>query len=174
MPLTRLTLAVFLFCTLPALAQQQPNSDITSGNQLSWPDGFAAWTFQAAPAKPWPMFPQQSEQASPPQPSLGQVWNDNDAERTLEELTHALAENSGDLSSHHPWVRVSRDGKMSWGVFDDETCYSIHSYVVARDGKDSDAVHRVSESTCVPANRYGVKTTVMKQESSDHKYRGDR
>jgi hypothetical protein len=38
----------------------------------------------------------------------------------------------------------------------DIVCYSIRSYVVARDKKDSDATHAVSESTCQPASRYGV------------------
>lgn len=43
---------------------------------------------------------------------------------------------------------------------DDTTCYSIRSYVVARDSKYSDAVHPVSYTTCVPASRYRLRTTV--------------
>ena len=39
-------------------------------------------------------------------------------------------------------------------------CYSIRSYVVARDSKDSDATHLVGYSTCRPANRYRVWKTV--------------
>lgn len=45
-------------------------------------------------------------------------------------------------------------------------CYSIRSYVVARDSKDSDSVHPVGYSTCVPAKRYGLKKTVIQQESN--------
>jgi len=40
-------------------------------------------------------------------------------------------------------------------------CYSIRSYVVARDNKDSDATHLVGYSTCRPANRYRVWKTVQ-------------
>lgn len=41
---------------------------------------------------------------------------------------------------------------------DDDTCYAIRSYVVARDSKDSDSTHLVGYSTCRPAARYQVKT----------------
>jgi hypothetical protein len=37
-------------------------------------------------------------------------------------------------------------------------CYSIRSYVVARDHKHSDSVHPVGYTTCVPASRYRLKT----------------
>lgn len=37
-------------------------------------------------------------------------------------------------------------------------CFSIRSYVVARDSKHSDSVHPVGYSTCVPASRYRLKT----------------
>jgi hypothetical protein len=40
---------------------------------------------------------------------------------------------------------------------DENVCYAIRSYVVARDSKDSDSVHPVSSTTCVPAKRYGLK-----------------
>jgi hypothetical protein len=42
---------------------------------------------------------------------------------------------------------------------DDTMCYVISSYVVARDSKDSDAVHPVGHTTCVPASRYRLRTT---------------
>jgi len=37
-------------------------------------------------------------------------------------------------------------------------CYSIRSYVVARDSKHSDSVHPAGYTTCVPATRYRLKT----------------
>lgn len=40
---------------------------------------------------------------------------------------------------------------------DDSVCFAIRSYVVARDSKDSDSVHPVSSSTCVPSRRYRFK-----------------
>ena len=44
-------------------------------------------------------------------------------------------------------------------VLADTTCLAIRSYVVARDSKDSDSVHLVRYTTCVPAKRFGLKTT---------------
>ena len=44
---------------------------------------------------------------------------------------------------------------------DDTLCYTIRSYVVARDSKDSDSVHPVGYSTCQPASRYRLKTAEM-------------
>ena len=41
----------------------------------------------------------------------------------------------------------------------DNTCFAIRSYVVARDSKDSDSVHLVRYTTCVPAGKYRLKTT---------------
>ena len=38
------------------------------------------------------------------------------------------------------------------------TCYAIRSYMVARDSKDSDSVHPVGSSTCIPTSRYRLKT----------------
>lgn len=40
----------------------------------------------------------------------------------------------------------------------DAMCYTIRSYVVARDSKHSDSTHPVGYSTCQPASRYRLKT----------------
>lgn len=48
---------------------------------------------------------------------------------------------------------------------DDTICYVISSYVVARDSKDSDAVHLVHHSTCQPSSRYRVKTVQLESGS---------
>jgi hypothetical protein len=42
----------------------------------------------------------------------------------------------------------------------DDICYTIRSYVVARDSKDSDSTHPVKSSTCLPGSRYHLKTAV--------------
>lgn len=44
---------------------------------------------------------------------------------------------------------------------DDTVCYKIRSYVVARDSKHSDAVHPVGYSTCQPAGKYRLRTTMQ-------------
>ena len=41
---------------------------------------------------------------------------------------------------------------------DGATCYAIRSYVVARDTKNSDSVHPVGYSTCVPAKKVQLKS----------------
>lgn len=41
----------------------------------------------------------------------------------------------------------------------DGLCYTMRSYVVARDSKHSDATHPVSYSTCQKASRYRLYTT---------------
>jgi len=45
----------------------------------------------------------------------------------------------------------------------DTLCYAIRSYVVARDSKHSDSVHPVGYTTCVPASRYQLRTTIDQQ-----------
>ncbi|HTW57209.1 MAG TPA: hypothetical protein VMD99_03650 [Terriglobales bacterium] len=52
-------------------------------------------------------------------------------------------------------ILLSQDGQ----VLGDGICYTIRSYVVARDSKDSDSVHLVSYSTCQMASRYQLRTT---------------
>jgi hypothetical protein len=47
----------------------------------------------------------------------------------------------------------------------DGICYTIRSYVVARDSKDSDSTHMTGYSTCQPASRYRVKTTEQRSGS---------
>jgi hypothetical protein len=168
MPVVRLALAVILFCTLSAFAQQRPHGDIPSGNLFSVPNEFAAWTSDDAPAGPWRIMPQQSEQADSTQSAQEQLSNSETHKRVLDALNaleRMLADRHIDPNSVHPWVKVSPDGVLTSGV--DEDCYAIRSYVVARDSKDSDATHRVSESTCQPASQYAVKSTVLKSGSSN-------
>jgi hypothetical protein len=52
-----------------------------------------------------------------------------------------------------------RSGAEVEQLLDGNTCYSIRSYLMARDSKDSDSTHLVGTSTCQPARRYGLKTT---------------
>jgi hypothetical protein len=45
-------------------------------------------------------------------------------------------------------------------IFADSYCLKIRSYLVARDSKTSDSTHLVGYSTCLPASRYRLRTTV--------------
>jgi hypothetical protein len=51
---------------------------------------------------------------------------------------------------HEPWLPLSSD----------MMCYSIRSYLVVRDNPRSDTTHRDGSSTCVPAERFRVYSTV--------------
>jgi hypothetical protein len=89
------------------------------------------------------------------------------AELTLRALQRLQAGHHYDPNTEHPWITVSRDGNiLGWGV--DENCYTIRSYVVERDAKDSDATHLVRSSTCQRASHYQVKNADA-QSDSDHK-----
>jgi hypothetical protein len=44
-------------------------------------------------------------------------------------------------------------------IYPGEVCYSIRSYLMARDSKDSDSTHLVRVSNCLPARQYSLKTT---------------
>ena len=52
-------------------------------------------------------------------------------------------------------------------VVDEMLCYTMRSYVVARDSKDSDSVHPAGYSTCQPASRYRLRTTEIRTLTSD-------
>ena len=46
---------------------------------------------------------------------------------------------------------------------DDSVCYTMRTYVVAKDSKDSDATHPVRYTTCQPSGRYRLKTTEIEK-----------
>ena len=66
----------------------------------------------------------------------------------------------------HSLAVLSPNDRLSFASpgqrLDDTVCYTIRSYVVARDRKDSDSVHPVGYSTCQPSNRYRLRTTEKK------------
>jgi hypothetical protein len=89
------------------------------------------------------------------------------AELSVRALDRLLAGRHIDPNTQHPWITLSPDGKvLAWGI--DEDCYTIRSYVVARDEKNSDSTHLVRSSTCQPATRFQMKNADMKSDS-DHK-----
>jgi len=70
---------------------------------------------------------------------------------------HYLALHPSDPHSQQFTIHVSPQGNVTGER--SEFCYSMRSYLMARDSKDSDSTHLVSTSTCQPAQRYTVKTT---------------
>ncbi|HEV2470470.1 MAG TPA: hypothetical protein VGS78_14865 [Candidatus Sulfotelmatobacter sp.] len=69
-------------------------------------------------------------------------------------------DNSGTIVPTHPAVFMPMP-PLTTQMADAGACYSIRSYVVARDSKNSDATHLVGYSTCRPANRYRVWKTAQ-------------
>jgi hypothetical protein len=168
MPVGRL-LAIVVFCTASAFAQQQPLASNQASSDVFEDYNYFATHPAATIAEPWRIIPEQSKQADSTEPAQNQLSTSETEKRTLEvlkTLERLMAEHHIDPNSGDSWVKVSPDGKvLAWGV--DEACFSIRSYVVARDNKDSDAVHPVSESTCQPARRYGVHTAEQRVRLSN-------
>jgi hypothetical protein len=50
----------------------------------------------------------------------------------------------------------------------DVTCYTIESYRVKRQSRDSDVVEPAGHSTCQPASKYGVKMTEEPGKAPSH------
>ena len=57
-------------------------------------------------------------------------------------------------------AKQARSDAEAEQLTDGSVCYSIRSYLMARDSKDSDSTHLVGTSTCQPAQKYALKTTV--------------
>lgn len=97
-------------------------------------------------------------------------FNPPQHQTAAQRLEHAVSEYSGqssvvplDADSDKAMV-ISPNGQDAG----DQFCYTIRSYVVARDDKDSDSVHFVRSSTCQPSNRYRVRTIEMRSDSFGH------
>jgi hypothetical protein len=134
MTLARLLLAALLICSLPAFSQDQEMSTAqipANGASVSGANRNAA----ATPSEPWKIIP------NPP--------SDLNSDSADHVRVDQFRLNQGPVIS--PWV-VPLDA--------DTTCYTMRSYVVARDSKDSESTHPAGYSTCQPASRYRVKTTV--------------
>lgn len=83
------------------------------------------------------------------------------------------AQKTGQSVAKEPWDIFAKPFRLDSGVgrllappngqLGDETlCYTMRSYVVARDSKDSDSVHPTGYSTCQPASRYRLRTTQLR------------
>jgi hypothetical protein len=166
MPAARLV-AIVVVCACSAFAQQQSSISGRASNNRFEDYGFFASPPAANPSEPWRIIPERTQQEGSGQANSNMPLNDPaKLDAMAERAARLLASIPYDPNSQHLWVKFSPDGEIAgWGV--DETCLSIRSYKVARDSKDSDATHPVSESTCLPASRYGVKSAVMNAGHSD-------
>ena len=66
----------------------------------------------------------------------------------------------------HVGFTVSPDGRVTWSM--DKTCFAIRSYLMARDDKDTDSTHLVRTSTCIPSNKYELRTADVRATPDAH------
>lgn len=154
MTLTRLLLAALLVCSLPAFTQDQQLGAAQN------PDNVSAFVTNrdVATAEPWRIMPNRPSDLS------------SDSIDRMRVDQYVLDQSKGDFRSGRSNEARTRTLVMGLnGPLDtDATCFTIRSYVVARDSKDSDSTHITGYSTCQPASRYRVRTTVEGQVSLQH------
>ena len=150
MTLTRLVAVTLLLCALPAFGQANPiyslsaqKSPVLDSNKVDTNKPAAAMR-----AEPWqviPNAPALSDIGTPPRDfaqqfalNPGKIDRGDSSRFDKKQLADQL---------------VSKDSSQP-----DVTCYSIRSYIVARDSKDSDSTHPAGYSTCQRADRYRLKS----------------
>lgn len=152
---TRLLTVAVLFCAVSVFAQEQPSAG-TRPNRTAEPEKAAP----AAPSEPWKIVQNQPADL-------------NAGENRLQQFQI-------DAYKIDPFrIDPIRPSRWGWqidpvvnivvmdGQFGDDTlCYTMRSYVVARDDKDSDSVHAVGYSTCQTASRYRLKKTLRRTDPS--------
>lgn len=148
MTLARLLAATLLVCSVPAFSQDQK-----TGTAQIPGNGVSASATNNAPAtrsEPWRIIPNRPSDLN------------SDSMDRLRVDQYRLDQGQVDLRTGHPkseaktrTLVMGLDGPLDA----DTTCYTIRSYVVARDSKDSDSTHMTGYSTCQPASRYRVRTT---------------
>ena len=162
MTFARLLAATVLVCSTPALAQNQQLPASPAPGSVHRDPGvvriFTCCAAAATPAEPWRIVPNQPADAG--KNPLDRLPNyDYKFFRFKDGHAHILRPNAN-------------AGMFNSGVEPqlnaDATCYSIRSYVVARDAKDSDSTHPAGYSTCLPSDRYHVKSAEIRLDSPSH------
>ena len=149
MTLIRRLLASLLLCSLSAFSQDQkietaqmPGDDISSY--------VANRGAAVTPSAPWKIIPDRLSAQS------------MDSEDHIRVDQFRVDQGQVDLRTGKSkpdakprTLALGLDGRLD----DDATCYTMRSYVVARDSKDSDSTHLTGYSTCQRATKYRLKAT---------------
>jgi len=154
MTLTRLVLAALLVCSLPAFTQDQQL--IATQN----PENVAALATShdsPTPSEPWRIMPNRSSNFS--SDSMDRMRID---QYVLDQRKSDFRSGGSNEAKRRTLV-MGLDGPLDA----DATCFTMRSYVVARDFKDSDSTHPTGYSTCQPASKYRVKTTQQRPVVQD-------
>lgn len=150
MTLARL-LAALMICSLPAFTQDQAQTSPPPSALLALASNSNA---PAAASEPWRVVPIQPQDIDPATLRIGQYKAD-----------YYQLDNRGKVFLPY---RIGWSGDpSSESANNDKTCYSIRSYVVARDSKDSDSTHPAGYSTCLPSDRYRVKSAEIRVGSAN-------
>ena len=146
MTLIRLLLASLLLCSLSAFPQDQiiqmPGNDISSY--------VANRDAAVTPSEPWKIMPNRSSEQS-----LDSTDHLRIDQFRVDQGQVDLGTGKSKPEAKTRTLALGLDGRLD----DDETCYTMRSYVVARDSKDSDSTHLTGYSTCQRATKYRLKTT---------------
>ena len=143
MPLARLVFCILIVISLSAFAQVQESS--AAGQRTAGSES-ATLLAKDSPTEAWHLFSNEAPGARSSQDPLMRLENGEDAFKISRDVgANRMILPSPDL---HPGLN---------GQPDNTVCYTIRSYVVARDEKDSDSTHPVSSSTCRRASRYLMK-----------------
>jgi hypothetical protein len=146
MTLATVVTGALLVCCLPAFTQDQRTGTVQiPGNGIS---SFVTNRDAApTPSEPWRIIPNRPSDLN--SDSMGRIPIPVDQYR-LEHHSKAEAKTRS--------LAMGLDGLLD----DDATCYTMRSYVVARDSKNSDSTHITGYSTCQRASRYHLKTTEIR------------
>jgi hypothetical protein len=158
MPFVRILGAALVLFSLPAFTQDN-GGFLPSNRDFSNVPHFA---LTATPSEPWRIIPKQPLNTNSARPPLDRILSSKDKDDLTHEAPVRLqASIPLDQNSQMLMVKVLPDEQIPTANLEDKTCYAIHSYVVARDDKDSDSTHAVSSSTCQPARHYGLRNADM-------------
>jgi hypothetical protein len=142
MTLVRTFAAALVFCSLPSFCQVTPQPNFPKKPDLG---------IKTTPSSdPWRIVPP----AATPQDPLARILSAS--------TPYAINKDRGFNLNLSPPLEADKMGVWPDGESGaDSVCYTIRSYVVARDSKDSDSVHPVAYSTCQPATRYRLRSAVL-------------
>jgi hypothetical protein len=143
MPLVRI-FAVLLVCSLPSVAQDQAKTNLPPANSKNELPATANGT----PSEPWKIVLAEPHTADTADDVLARLQNGQ---------SHFTVGGSGRALLAAAQRNLLLEDIPLQG---DDICYTIRSYVVARDSKDSDSTHPVKSSTCQPGSHYRLKTAV--------------
>jgi hypothetical protein len=123
---------------------------------------------QDKPSAPSRIIPNQTSDASSGMNSLDRRLIDqskidqNKIDQNKSDQNKKIGQNKIDQfrigPNGRPFKVQTPDTLLSGLPGQDNSCYAIRSYVVARDDKNSDSTHLVGYSTCQPSSRYHVKS----------------